>query len=189
MAGTRRTLDLSLPEQKLASLSFADANPKALKEWASHLPMANIGESSRRLYHAIIELNQLIISPQQRLQMLEVVRQPIHFICQELGRHFLGHSISLPEKQRKIANLAQALQLHLAGGYKTVLTELEQPGQPGQEPPACWRNAATGSSPIWALPFCAHANSTAPALPGPGWSVIRSSAMPMSTTDRPDSAG
>ncbi len=128
MAGNKSTLNLSLPEQKLASLSFCDSSPRAARDWVASLPMANIGETSRRLYHAIIELNQLMIAPQQRLQLLETIRGPIHFICGELGRHFLGHSISLPEKQRKIANLAQALQLHLAGGYKTVLSELADQG-------------------------------------------------------------
>ncbi|WP_097460041.1 GTPase [Mangrovitalea sediminis] len=130
MAGTKSTLDLSLPEQKLANLSFCEATPKAIRDWAASLPLANIGEASRQLYHAIIELNQLITPPAQRMLMLEGIRQPIYFICGELSRHFLGHSISLPEKQRKIANLAQALQLHLAGGYKTVLCELAQQNSP-----------------------------------------------------------
>ena len=37
-------------------------------------------------------------------------------------------AIALPEKQRKIANLSQALQLHLASGYKLVITELLDAG-------------------------------------------------------------
>jgi len=115
--------DLRVPEQKTASLSFCDTTPKAFRQWVDQLPMANTGEASRQLYHAIIELNHLFVTPQQRLQFLEAVRERIHFVCQELSRHFLGLAIALPEKQRKIANLAQALQLHLAGGYKLCLME------------------------------------------------------------------
>lgn len=85
--------------------------------------MANIGEVSRQLYHAIIELNQLFIAPQNRLQFLELIREKIHFVCSELSRHYLGLAVALPEKQRKIANLSQALQLHLASGYKLCLLE------------------------------------------------------------------
>lgn len=117
-------LDLTLPEQKQASLSFCEATPRALTNWADGLPKANIGEMSKRLYHAIVELNQLIALPLLRLQLLEVLRPQIHFVCTELGRHFIGQPIALPEKQRKVANLAQALQLHLSGGYKTALVEL-----------------------------------------------------------------
>ena len=115
--------ELKVPEQKTASLSFCDTTPKAFKLWVDQLPMANIGEASRQLYHAVIELNHLFVSPQQRMQFLELIREKIHFVCGELSRHFLGLAIALPEKQRKIANLAQALQLHLATGYKLCVLE------------------------------------------------------------------
>lgn len=115
--------DLRVPEQKTASLSFCETSPKAFRDWANQLPMANIGEASRQLYHAIIELNHLFIAPQQRLQFLEMIRPKIHFVCTELSRHYLGLSVALPEKQRKIANLSQALQLHSASGYKLCVLE------------------------------------------------------------------
>ena len=65
--------DLRVPEQKTASLSFCQTSPKAFRDWVNQLPMANIGEASRQLYHAIIELNHLFIAPQQRLQLLELI--------------------------------------------------------------------------------------------------------------------
>lgn len=123
MEGMTLKPELRVPEQKTASLSFCDTTPKAFRGWVDQLPMANIGEVSRQLYHAIIELNHLFIAPQQRLQLLELVREKIHFVCNELSRHYLGLAVALPEKQRKIANLAQALQLHLASGYKLCVLE------------------------------------------------------------------
>ena len=123
MEGKTLKPDLRVPEQKTASLSFCDTTPKAFRVWIDQLPMANIGEVSRQLYHAIIELNHLFLTPQQRMQFLELIREKIHFVCNELSRHYLGLAVALPEKQRKIANLSQALQLHLAGGYKLCLLE------------------------------------------------------------------
>ena len=123
MEDTTLKPDLSVPEQKTASLSFCETTPKAFKDWANQLPMANIGEASRQLYHAIIELNQLFVPHAQRLQLLELIRPKIHVVCEELSRHYLGLSIALPEKQRKVANLSQALQLHTAAGYKLTLME------------------------------------------------------------------
>lgn len=129
MEGNILKPDLKVPEQKTASLSFCDTTPKAFRFWVDQLPMANIGEASRQLYHAVIELNHLFLSPQQRMQFLELIRDKIHFVCNELSRHFLGLAVALPEKQRKIANLAQALQLHLASGYKLcVLDYLDNGG-------------------------------------------------------------
>ncbi|MBK8970388.1 MAG: GTPase [Hahellaceae bacterium] len=117
---------ISVPEQKLPALSFCEASPKHLEAWLQQLPMANIGESAKQLYHAIIEVNQLITSAAQRQAMLELLRPPIYYVCRELAKHFLNQSIVLPEKQRKIANLAQALQLHLASGYKHVVMEIAE---------------------------------------------------------------
>lgn len=123
MDGKTLKPDLTVPEQKIASLSFCEASPRGIRDWAHSLPLANIGEVSRQLYHAIIEINQLFTSPQTRLQLLELLRPRIGFVCSELSRHYLGLAIALPEKQRKIANLSQALQLHLAGGYKTCVLD------------------------------------------------------------------
>jgi len=123
MEGNILKPDLRVPEQKTASLSFCDTSSKAFKGWIDQLPMANIGEASRQLYHAIIELNQLFTTPPQRMQFLELIRTKIHFVCRELSRHYLGQAVALPEKQRKIANLSQALQLHLAAGYKLCVME------------------------------------------------------------------
>ncbi len=114
---------LALPEQCLATLSFSEPTPVAVKNWVGGLPMANIGETARQLYHATLELNQLITTPAIRLQLLETLRPAVHYVCQELSKHFLNQPIALPEKQRKIANLAQALQLNIGNGYKQVLVE------------------------------------------------------------------
>jgi len=130
MEGHLQKPDLEVPEQRTASLSFCDTTPKAFRQWAQQLPMVNIGEVSRQLYHAILELNQVFLAPQQRIQYLEIIRDKIHFACNELSRHFLGLAVTLPEKQRKIANLTQALQLHLANGYKLCLLEFLDNGSP-----------------------------------------------------------
>ncbi|MFV1872689.1 MAG: GTPase [Oleiphilus sp.] len=123
MLGSELNLDLSIPEQTLVSLSFADANPTGFKVWVDNLPLANVGEISRQLYQAIIEFNQLSIAPHIRLQLLEIMRSPIEYACKELSKHFLNLAVVLPAKQQKIANLAQTIQLHLATGYKIVLME------------------------------------------------------------------
>jgi hypothetical protein len=123
MLGSELKLDLSIPDQTLIGLSFADPTPADFKVWVDNLPLANVGEISRQLYQAIIELNKLALAPLLRTQLLEILRSPIEYVCKELSKHFLNQSVVLPEKQQKIANLAQAIQIHLATGYKIVLIE------------------------------------------------------------------
>ena len=124
MLGSELKLDLSIPDQTLISLSFADPTPASFKVWVDNLPLANVGEISRQLYQAIIEFNKLAIAPILRTQLLEILRSPIEYVCKELSKHFLSQAVVLPEKQQKIANLTQAIQIHLATGYKIVLIDI-----------------------------------------------------------------
>ncbi|MFC3151964.1 GTPase [Litoribrevibacter euphylliae] len=118
-----KSIKLNIPEQDLTQLTFCDANVRSLQAWVDGLPMTNIGETSKRLYHAIIELNRLHLTPQVRYQLLELLRPSIYFICRALGKHYLQQPVVMPEKPLKIANLAQALQSHLAAGYKIAIAQ------------------------------------------------------------------
>ncbi|MCY1204303.1 hypothetical protein D9M68_478040 [compost metagenome] len=114
---------LRVPAPGKQSLSFCDATARELKRWIAHLPKANLGETARQLYQALVELNQLATPTDNRLQLLELIRPEVHFVCQHLERHFLGQSIVLDERPRKVANLCQALQNHLAIGYKLIIVQ------------------------------------------------------------------
>lgn len=114
---------LRVPTPDKQGLSLCDANPREMKRWLAVLPKANIGETARQLYQCLIELNQLITPSDNRLQLLELLRPEVHFVCNHLSRHFLNQSIVLDERPRKVANLCQALQNHLAMGYKLIVTE------------------------------------------------------------------
>lgn len=114
---------LRIPQQTLARLSFAEASEKGIAQWLGSLPKANIGETARQLYQGMIELNQLQTTPERRLAMLELVRHDVDFVCKALARHYLGHSIVLEDKPRKVANLCQALENHLASGYKILVSQ------------------------------------------------------------------
>ncbi|AGI26311.1 hypothetical protein H681_22220 [Pseudomonas sp. ATCC 13867] len=112
---------LRVPTPTHESLSFCNATPRELKYWLDHLPKANLGETARQLYQGLIELNQLKLPVEARLQLLELFRPEVQFVCQHLERHFLNQSIVLDERPRKVANLCQALQNHLAIGYKLIV--------------------------------------------------------------------
>ncbi|WP_369960103.1 molecular chaperone [Pseudomonas benzenivorans] len=117
-------LRLRVPTPNKQGLSFCDTHPRDLKRWIAALPKANIGETARQLYQALVELNQVQTAPDTRLQLLELLRPEVYFVCQHLERHFLNQAIVLDERPRKVANLCQALQNHLAVGYKLVIAQL-----------------------------------------------------------------
>ncbi len=118
---------LRVPTPGRDKLSFCAAAPREMKRWIADLPRANIGETARLLYQALTELNQLLTPSANRLQLLELLRPEIHFVCRHLERHFLSQPIVLDERPRKVANLCQALQSHLAIGYKLVVVRQVPP--------------------------------------------------------------
>ncbi|WP_213027360.1 molecular chaperone [Pseudomonas sp. Seg1] len=115
---------LSAPTPTQSRLSFCDATPRDLKRWIAGLPKANIGETARQLYQGLGELNQLLTPSDNRLQLLELLRPEVYFVCQHLERHFLHQAIMLDERSRKISNLCQTLQSQLAIGYKQILLRI-----------------------------------------------------------------
>ena len=115
---------LRVPTPSKQSLSFCDGTPRDLKRWIAALPKANIGETARQLYQSLVELNQLVTPSDNRLQLLEMLRPEVSFVCQHLERHFLNQAIVLDERPRKVANLCQALQNHLAVGYKLIISRV-----------------------------------------------------------------
>lgn len=130
---------LRVPTPTKQGLTFCDATPRDLKRWIAGLPKANLGETARQLYQALIELNQVLTPSDNRLQLLELLRPEVYFVCQHLERHFLNQAIVLDERPRKVANLCQALQNHLAIGYKLIISRLA--AQPNRE-----RNALLGAA-------------------------------------------
>lgn len=115
---------LRAPTPTQTRLSFCEATPRDLKRWIAGLPKANIGETARQLYQGLGELNQLLTSSDNRLQLLELLRPEVYYVCQHLQRHFLHQAIMLDERSRKISNLCQALQSQLAIGYKQIVLRI-----------------------------------------------------------------
>lgn len=125
---------LRVPTPDCQTLSFCEPNVRDLERWLAALPKANLGETARRLYQAMIELNRLSINARSRLHLLEKLRPEIDFICGQLERHFLNQPIVLSERPRKTFALCQALQNHLAMGYKLIVVQLlsQSPDDPPQ---------------------------------------------------------
>ncbi|WP_339432307.1 molecular chaperone [Pseudomonas sp. EA_65y_Pfl2_P78] len=115
---------LRAPTPTQTRLSFCEHTPRDLKRWIADLPKANIGETARLLYQGLGELNLLLTPSDNRLQLLELLRPEVYFVCQHLERHFLHQAIMLEERSRKISNLCQALQGHLAIGYKQIVLRI-----------------------------------------------------------------
>ena len=82
----RPHLLLRAPTPSQLSLTFCEATPRDLKRWIATLPKANLGETARLLYQGLGELNQLLTPSDNRLQLLELLRPEVYFVCKHLER-------------------------------------------------------------------------------------------------------
>ena len=99
-------------------------SPVANKQWLNDLPMANLGETSRRVYHRLLKSNKEHIDIKVRAALLDSLIASVEHICNSLTRHYIVHNVSLTTKQKKIADLCQALQLEMTIGFKYIIEDL-----------------------------------------------------------------
>lgn len=128
MVSSAEVLRQRLPPQDLSRLSLVSHQPKKLREWVAALPMMNVGETSRQVFQTLQEICRLNnIDVAARFELLEILRPTVHTLSTALAKHYLNQSVMLPDRATKVATLAQAMQSHLANGYKLVtLATLEK---------------------------------------------------------------
>ncbi len=110
-------IHIPLPQQTLERHSLFELNKDSASRWLRTLPTANLGETTRQLYMALVEFNKVKCNPQDRLLILEQRRCHVHVSNRGLETHFLNQPVSLPEKSRKVAQLADTLNKQMAIGY------------------------------------------------------------------------
>ena len=117
-------LGLSVRERGAARQTQVPLNVRAVSSWLDALPIANIGESARQVYQFLVDINGAPLDVGERLKIMQALAKVVSHITDALRKHYIGQSVSLNEKQRKIAALAQAMQSEMAIGYKTVVEDM-----------------------------------------------------------------
>lgn len=116
-------MDQRTATRKAPTKNSFDTRPAQVEAWVANLPLANIGETSRRLFGALVETNALDFPVEQRFRMLELFRTSIHHVCMAMKIHFVGKPFPLSDKARQIIQLSQVLMTQMALGYRIVIED------------------------------------------------------------------
>lgn len=127
MSALFERLASGLPERHVPRRNSFASDAKSLRRWLAQLPLANPGATARLLLSALRETNQLRIEPQQRIDALEVLREPIGNIVAVLVKQVLGDSFPLPPQKQQLGQLAQDFDHELAVGYCAAIYDLCAP--------------------------------------------------------------
>lgn len=116
-------MKLNIPEQVAPTADDFPTQPRKVKKWLEGLKQANMGDYTRLMYNGLTRLNRSTITPGDRFEIMEMLRQPVRHIFNQLHKQFVNRTLPLPEKSLKIVTLNQTLLSEMAIGYKILLFE------------------------------------------------------------------
>lgn len=116
---------LVVPPQDLALLSFCNGNKESqVQSWLQTLPLTQAQYISGLFYQALPEIGRLKTTADNRLAILELLREPVNQCLQGLTQRYLNQPLILPEAALKTATIAQAIQKHFLNAYLVVVRDL-----------------------------------------------------------------
>jgi cyclic-di-GMP-binding protein len=125
---TTGPLGLSIPVQSPNAVTTVKFTPSDILSWRNALEIADLSVTTKRLYQVMREGGEAVIAPKDRLEILELLRPTVQFICQSLSKHYTNQAHALKQEQFVIANLSQTLQSSMAYGYKTIIEQTAATG-------------------------------------------------------------
>lgn len=100
---------------------------KGVKLWIEGLPLANAGATAKLLYNGLRELNATEVDPGARIEILELLRQPVMFVMAGMEKHVMNQPLPLPAQKRQIGQVIRDFHQELAVGYRIAVAELCAP--------------------------------------------------------------
>lgn len=118
----------SLKLKRVNNESTTPSSPRALRRWLKDLPLVDMGETTRRFYNGLLQLNRHELPPQQRIEDMELMRETARHVLDHLNMQLIARSLPLPPKGDKILRLMLTLHKELSSGYKLALRDDAQAG-------------------------------------------------------------
>ncbi len=115
---------LVIPEQQTNAEQLATYEKAAVNQWISELPTANLSLATRLFYDFIGAFNKVEMSAQQRLDALELLREPFLTIRDFLRSRFMRSGFPKGENEQKTLDLVVSIEKHFTIGYWIVTREL-----------------------------------------------------------------
>lgn len=103
---------------------FIPLSPSKARDWIAALPLTDPGETTRRIFHGLVDLNRRALPAMARLQISEMLRPAVDVALEALQRHLEARAFPLTLKSRKIFELTQSLMLEFAGSYQVAALDM-----------------------------------------------------------------
>lgn len=130
-------IKLRLPQQDGESFSAFPLTAEGARVWVQRLPVANTGAAVQQFQEVLGELNRVVVEPENRFSILEVLRPGLSAAMTNLSRTFLNQPLVMSPEQRRAAELAARLYDMASVAYTVVgVDAVQTPARVQSLPPA-----------------------------------------------------
>ena len=109
-------------EEKNGGAFFLDLD--TVEAWINSLPRGSAGKTAQQLFSALQDINKIKLDFEDRVDYLELIREPLFYTMSIMEKHFVGGNFPLIKKQKKIASLSKEFCLLMMMGYVIAIEEL-----------------------------------------------------------------
>ncbi len=117
-------LKLNLPERTVAPAESFLLDIQGVETWASNLPIANTGASSKHIFQSLVEFNRIELSNLKRIKIVNIFRPMVKHVAANLRKYYLDSPLPLAAKNQKIVVLCRELHSELANSYKIIIEKM-----------------------------------------------------------------
>lgn len=104
-------------ELKLEKLSFCHQNIKSIQDWVATLSILQLGESSRTLFSALIEISELQCAEALRFDLIQALHPTLENVLTSLDKHFLNQGLISSDRHDHIIELATLIRCYFSKIY------------------------------------------------------------------------
>lgn len=115
---------MATDEAQISNHRFIPLSPNKARDWIAALPLTDPGETTRRIFHGLVDLNRRALPAMARLQISEMLRPAVDVALEALQRHLEARAFPLTLKSQKIFELTQSLMLEFAGSYQVAALDM-----------------------------------------------------------------
>lgn len=116
---------LHLPALKDNPVIIAETRPQKLAAFLENLQAQSIQVGSSSLQRQLSELNRQKVSPNNRVQALDMYRPVVMRLAEILAEKYVNATLPLEGQVKAAANMVESLWLELGYGYKLAFVDLQ----------------------------------------------------------------
>lgn len=115
---------MATAEAPISNHRFIPLSESKARAWIAALPLTDPGETTRRIFHGLVDLNRRALPAMTRLAISEMLRPAVEVSLEALQRHLEARAFPLTQKSQKIFELTQSLMLEFAGAYQVAALDM-----------------------------------------------------------------